>query len=130
MITPQQAQELLRGDFTTKKRTERLGNSQADFNSFTGAHIRSTPGDIALAEAAPELAELVASMYYMYAVQIEDVAGEVRFAKNVHVTTSDIMAAWWTSTPNTLLADHWRERTNANDVRIVRRLMADPEVAE
>lgn len=129
MMTPQQVQELLRGDFDTEKRTEWLGNSQADFDSFTGAYIRSTPGDIALAEAAPELAELVASMYFMYAVQIEDVTGKTRLAKSAYGTTTDIRDAWWTSTPNTALADHWRN-TNANDVRIVRRLMADPEVVE
>lgn len=130
MITPQQAQELLRGDFDTEKHTERLGNSQADFDSFTGAYIRSTPGDIALAEAAPELAELVASMYFMYAVQIEDVDGGIWFAKSELAPTSDIRNAWWTSAPNTTLADRWRERKIVADVRIVRRLMADPEVAE
>lgn len=71
----------------------------------------------------------VASMYFMYAVQIEDVTGKTKFATSAHGATSDIRDAWWTSAPNTALADHWRENTNANDVRIVRRLMADPEVA-
>lgn len=83
-----------------------------------------------LAEAAYSLAQTVASMYFMYAVQIEDVAGETRFAESAHGTTPDVRDAWWTSAPNTALADHWRENTNANDVRIVRRLMADPEVVE
>lgn len=72
----------------------------------------------------------VASMYCMYAVQIEDVAGETRFAKSAHGATSDIREAWWTSAPNVALADHWRESKVVDDVRIVRRLMSEPEVAE
>lgn len=86
--------------------------------------------DLPLIAAAPALAELVAGLRYEYAVQIEDVAGETRLAKSAHGTTSDINAAWWTSAPNTALADHWRERTNADDVRIVRRLVGEPEVVE
>ena len=130
MITPQQAQELLRGDFASEVRERMVGNLEAGFNSFDGAHIEGTPGDFALAEAAPELAELVASMYFMYAVQIEDVDGGIWFAKSELAPTSDIRNAWWTSAPNMALADRWRERKIVADVRIVRRLMADPEVAE
>lgn len=112
MITPEQARDMLHYE-------------SAD--GFTAPELCLTAELVA---RAPVMAEQIASMYCMYAVQIKDVAGEARFAKSAHGTTPDIREAWWTSTPNTALADHWRERTNANDVRIVRRLMSDPEVVE
>lgn len=139
MITPEEAQELLRGDFDTEKHTERLGNSQADFDSFTGAYIRSTPGDIALSEAAPELAELVASLHYEYAAQVE---------KDGHkyiVTDSD-EGHWLCGDDHKVLqdwhpcymdaeeyADSWNNIDGKRDgttARIVRRLAGEPEVVE
>lgn len=71
MITPEQAQELLRGDFASEVRERMVGNLEAGFTSFEGAHIEGTPGDFALTEAAPELAELVANMHYECAVQVK-----------------------------------------------------------
>lgn len=111
-MTPEQAQDMLHYE-------------SAD--GFTAPELCLTAE---LAAHAPAMAEQIASMYFMYAVQIEDADGKTGLAKSAHVTTTNIRDAWWTSTPNTALADHWRERTNANDVRIVRRLMADLEVVE
>lgn len=114
MITPQQAQELLRGDFASEVRERMVGNLEAGFNSFDGAHIEGTPGDFALAEAAPELAELVANMHYEYAAQVlED--------------------GWWrtlglrgTYKQAVALANLWRGDT----YRVARRLTTDWEVFE
>lgn len=111
MITPEQAQDMLHYE-------------SAD--GFTAPELCLTAE---LAAHAPVMAEQIASMFCMYAVQIEDTDGETRFAKSAHGTTKDVRDAWWTSTPNTALADHWRN-TNANDVRIVRRLVSDVEVVE
>lgn len=112
MITPEQAQDMLHYE-------------SAD--GFTAPELCLTAE---LAAHAPAMAEQIASMYFMYAVQIEDVAGEIRFAKSAHGATSDLRDAWWTTAPNTFLADHWRESKVVDDVRIVRRLMSEPEVAE
>lgn len=112
MITPEQAQDMLHYE-------------SAD--GFTAPELCLTAE---LAAHAPFMAEQIASMFCMYAVQIEDVAGETRFAKSAHGTTSDIRDAWWTTAPNVALADHWRESKVVDDVRIVRRLVSDVEVVE
>ena len=115
-MTPDEARELLDGDFATEKRTEWLGNSQADFDSFTGAHIRSTPGDIALAEAAPNLAETVAGMAWEYAVQVEDVDGGWRTLNDGWLSEHEACAR--------------RDGIPGTRARIVRRLVSDVEVVE
>lgn len=135
MITPKQAQDLLRGDFGTEKHTEWLGNSQADFDSFTGAHIRSTPGDIALAEAAPALAEQIASMRYEYAVQvIED--GRTWYVTKYKSLTSAPWGAAWLPTFNS--ADTLRRecvtelclQERRAQTFVVRKLASEPEVMD
>ena len=137
MITPEQAQELLRGDFGTEKRTEWLGNSQADFDSFTGSYIRSTPGDIALAEAAPALAELVANMRYEYAVQVllgDGAGGNVwHFADEDSLPFGSLKpheVRWYTKKEAQEILDAEVECFRPKDIRIVRRLVAAPEVVE
>ena len=134
-VTPEKARELLRGDFGTEKRTEWLGNSQADFDSFTGAHIRSTPGDVALAEAAPALAELVAGLRYEYAVQvIED--GRTWWVTNYKSLTSASWGAAWLPTFNS--ADTLRRECATElclqerraEMFVVRKLATEPEVMD
>lgn len=68
-MTPEYAKLLLAGDFGTQIQEDWVGNSQAGFTNFDGPFIETTPGDLALTEAAPILAERVASMRMEYAVQ-------------------------------------------------------------
>lgn len=131
MITPPQAQELLRGDFATEKHTERLGNSQADFDNFTGAYIRSTPGDIALAEAAPELAELVANMHYEYAVRLKGGWWVASTAAGELVPTTDPMRAlhhYHPGVASQIAAEAGKQI--GHECCVARRLTTDWEVAE
>lgn len=137
MITPEQAQDLLRGDFGTDESTEQLGNSHADFDSFTGAYIRSTPGDIALADAAPELAEQIANMRYEYAVQVllSDGAGGYvwHFADEDSLPFGSLKpyeVRWYTKKEAQEILDAEVDCFGPKDIRIVRRLAAEPEVAE
>lgn len=131
-MTPEKARELLDKSTPGPWRADDVSLCECctDVKASAAFVCTADMDDAPLIAAAPALAHLVASMYFMYAVQIEGVAGETRFAESAHGTTPDVRDAWWTSAPNTALADHWRENTNANDVRIVRRLMADPEVVD
>lgn len=83
-----------------------------------------------LAEAAYALAQTVAGMRYEYAVQLEDTTGETRFAMSMYNLTRNPEEAWWAPTPNAPLANHWRFSQTGLKVRIVRRLVSDPEVVE
>lgn len=83
-----------------------------------------------LAEAAPALAQTVASMHYEYAVLLEDMYGTKRFAKGSHTHTSYIDLASWSPSPNEFLADYWRENEPELKVSVIRRLKGDPEVVE
>ena len=80
--------------------------------------------------AAEQALRTLASMHYEYAVQLEDTTGETRFAMSMYNVTRNPEEAWWTPTPNAPLANHWRFSQTGLKVRIVRRLMADPEVVE
>lgn len=130
-VGPERAQELLNGDFGTERCTEWLGNSQADFDNFTGAYISSTPGDIALAEAAPELAQLVAGMRWEYAVQVS-VDGELwLFAHGgVKGTLDPIEPCWWFRTEEEARDFAKFRTTKRSTARVVRRLVSDVEVIE
>lgn len=116
MITPEQAQELLDGDFETETHPEWVGVVQADFDSFSGAYIRATPGHEALYEAASDLAHTVANMHYEYDY-------EVQFG--VHWTPQGYEFATAEDTRRVVA-----RRRRAAPARIVRRLVGVPEVVE
>lgn len=116
-MTPEQAQELLRGDFGSSEWCSIVGNLEAGVDRLGGSYITGTPGDFALVEAAPELAEQIASMHYEYAVQVLDEQWR---------TLSDA----WTSEEAARSRYNATPGKNTGRVRIVRRLAADPEVVE
>ena len=131
-MTPDKAQELLRGDFASDARQTRVGNLEANFDSFTGAYIAGTPGDFALTEEAGALAELVANMHCEYAIQ-ETSRGwylrEREDGKLVQVADpSD--ADWWYEQDACADYVRWLNTRAGYNVRIVRRLATDPEVVE
>ena len=115
-VTPQRAQELL----------DIANRGETDGQRPVTVAAKYAP----LAEAAPALAQTVASMHYEYAVQLEDTTGETRFAMSMYNVTRNPEEAWWTPTPNAPLANHWRFSQTGLKVRIVRRLATDPEVVE
>lgn len=115
-MTPEQAQELLRGDFASDAHQTNVGNLEAGMIS-TGTYIYGTPGDFALTEAAPALAELVASMHYEYAVQVKD---EQWRTLGDAWTSKQVARDRYNATPG----------KNTGRVRIVRRLVSEPEVVE
>ena len=116
-VTPDKARALLRGDFASDARQTSVGNLEANFDSFTGAHIAGTPGDFALTEEAGALAELAANMHYEYAVQVLDEQWR---------TLGDA----WTSKQAARDRFNATPGKNTGRVRIVRRLATDPEVVE
>lgn len=131
MITPEQAQELLDGDFESETHPEWVGVVQADFDSFSGAYIRATPGHEALYEAASDLAHTVANMHYEYAVQVkggwwvgENDAGEL-------VPTTDPMRAlrhYHPDVASQLAAEAGKQL--GHECCVARRLTTDWEVVE
>lgn len=130
-ITPDKAQELLRGDFASDAKQTLVGNLEANFDSFTGAHIAGTPGDFALTEAAPALAELVANLHYEYAVQGPDGRWVRETDDRKLELTIDPMRALRRYNP--FIIERLAEAASAQfngECRIVRRLVSDPEVVE
>lgn len=131
-ITPDKARKLLCGDFASDARQTSVGNLEANFDSFTGAHIAGTPGDFALTEEAGALAELVAGMHYEYAVQNAETGTCLREESDgVVVHTSDPLAADW----NTDLEEvqgyaAWITGEKLTEYRVMARLATDPEVVE
>lgn len=131
-MTPEEAQELLRGDFGSGERRPLVGNLEAGFDSFSGAYIEGTPGDFALTEAAPALAEIVANLRYEYAVQVGmadkfayafgDDSGNFKFGPLA-------LADWWQTDGEAadLVAD--LKGINPHTTAcVVRRLVGEPEV--
>lgn len=116
-MTPEQARELLRGDFASDAKQTLVGNLEANFDSFTGAHIAGTPGDFALTEAAPTLAETIAEMHYEYAAQVDHTRSD---------GTTWTKSSPWADTPEDAAAYSKQRKPD----RIVRRLVSDPEVVE
>lgn len=130
-ITPDKARALLRGDFASDARQTSVGNLEANFDSFTGAHIAGTPGDFALTEEAGALAELVANMHYEYAVQNVETGKWVRECGGVLIYTSGPSAADWnTDLGETQNFEEWITDETLTAHRIVRRLATAPEVVE
>lgn len=140
MITPEQAQELLDGDFETETHPEWVGVVQADFDSFSGAYIRATPGHEALYEAASDLAHTVANMHYEYAVQVIE-GGHTWYINNHKTLTSASWGAVWLPTFDS--ADDLRRQCvtelclqeRCAETFVVRKLtteleVIDPEVVE
>lgn len=114
-MTPEKARELLDGDFRTETHPEWVGDVHADFDSFSGAYLCATPGHKALYDAADELAEAVADMYYEYLVQVE------RFG----VWVGEERSSWG---PYSMAAS--RLPHAKGPARIVRRIVSKPEVIE
>lgn len=112
MITPDRAHDMLH---------------YSGHDGFTAPELCLTAELVA---HAPVMAEQIANMHFRYAVQITDVTGKTRFAKGLRGATLDIESALWTPEPHDSLADYWRGNSNVEEVRIVRRLMSDPEVIE
>lgn len=115
-MTPEQARELLRGDFASEVRERMVGNLEAGFTRFDGAHIEGTPGDFALTEAAPALAEQIASQHYEYDYEV--VFGDEWTPQGYEFVT---------------LEDAQRrvaERRRRTPARIIRRLVSEWEVVE
>lgn len=128
-MTPQQASELLDGDFKTETHPEWVGAVQADFDSFSGAYIRATPGHEALYEAAQELAETVSGLRYEYAIQVKRENGPWMYLRELSELYGDFTpnpsnAMWMDLEGATEEAGTWAE------ARIVRRLVSGPEVFE
>ena len=137
-ITPDKAQELLRGDFASDAHQTNVGNLEAG-TIITGAYIFGTPGDFALTEAAPALAELVASMHYEYAAQVE------KNGRKYIITDSD-EGHWLCGDDHKVLQDWHKDYMEAEDyayswnrhegkrdgttAHVIRRLVGEPEVAE
>ena len=117
-MTPDQARELLRGDFASDAHQTSVGNLEAGTVS-TGTYIYGTPGDFALTEAAPALAQTVANLHCEYAVRTS------RDGKSGYV----YMSSWCRSYDEA--ADRAVEVKRVNPhTTIVRRLVSDPEVVE
>ena len=131
-VTPDKARALLRGDFASDARQTSVGNLEANFDSFTGAHIAGTPGDFALTEEAGELAELAASMHYEYAVQNAETGTWLREESDgVVVHTSDPLAAdWGTDLEEAKSYAVWITGEKLTEYRVMGRLATDPEVVE
>lgn len=83
-----------------------------------------------LAAAAPALAELVAGLRYEYAVQVKEGRGYTQYASSYRSLTTELKDALWEDEPNRALAERWWARLPTCTVRVVRRLVGDPEVAE
>lgn len=109
MMTPEQAQELLA---LVEGRDASVLQEHLDWK------------DVAEALAT------IANLRYQYAVQVADATGDERLVSSFWNTTTEIdNDVLWTGFPNDALADHWRATTTL-DVRIVRRLIGELEVAE
>ena len=133
-VTPDKARALLRGDFASDARQTSVGNLEANFDSFTGAHIAGTPGDFTLTEEAGALAELVANMHYEYAVATGPDHSPAYAAMNSQgrfIGTTLALADWWQTKGEAQdLVDELRGENEHSTARIVRRLATDPEVVE
>ena len=133
-ITPEQARELLDGTTPRPWKIVAYGISCPELmiETFDGDTLAAEvePDDAPLIAAAPALAQTVANLHYEYAVQLEDTTGETRFAMSMYNLTRNPEEAWWAPTPNAPLANHWRFSQTGLKVRIVRRLVSDPEVVE
>lgn len=131
-MTPEKARELLDGDFKTETRTELVGDVQADFDSFSGAYISATPGHESLYDAADELAETVAGLWYEYTVQVP-VDGQWKYTKDdqygPELLDNQRDATWYPSLRDAAVwADLWDD--GKDTPRIVRRLVSEPEVID
>lgn len=113
-ITAERVCELLRGDFASDAHQTSVGNLEAGAIS-AGAYIYGTPGDFALTEAAPEIAEPVANMHYEYAVQLwtDGVGWETVCVFDTHAQ-----------------AESYAKPRRSDACRVARRLAADWESAE
>lgn len=96
-------------------------------------------GDVPLATAAPALAELVASMHYEYAVQVEKNGRK-------YIITDSTEGHWLCGDDHKVLQDWHSDYMEAEDyayswnkydaertgttARIIRRLVSEPEVVE
>lgn len=94
--------------------------------------IDTHPGNLPLAAAAPELAQLVAGMRYEYAVQVSSDGGETwRFAHGATKAIFDpIKPCWWFRTEEEAQDFAKFRTTKRSSARVVRRLVTDVEVVE
>ena len=129
-MTPEKARELLDG-----RTPSPWWWCETDYPEVTVYHekygIIAKSVDIEEADlicTAPDLAELVAGLRYEYAVQVTDKDGSVLYAKSYRTLSGDIEEAWWQDEPNEKLAEKWWSKIPACRVRILRRLVGDPEV--
>ena len=130
-ITPDKAQELLRGDFASDAKQTLVGNLEAG-TIITGAYIFGTPGDFALTEAAPALAQTVANLHYEYAVQETDRGWYLREREDGKLVkvADPADADWWYEQDACADYVRWLNTRAGYNVRVVRRLATDPEVVE
>lgn len=137
-MTPEQVRELLRGDFASDAHQTNVGNLEAGMVS-TGTYIYGTPGDFALTEAAPDMAEQIANMHYEYAAQVEKNGRK-------YIITDSTEGHWLCGDDHKVLQDWHSDYMEAEDyayswnkydaertgttARIIRRLVSEPEVVE
>ena len=132
-ISPERAQELL-DDATPGpwriSTTEGIGGL-----GFAEDFYQDDPrekANVALAAAAPELAQTIAGMRYEYAVQVSTDGGESwRFAHGGTKSTPDpIDPCWWFRTEEEARDFAKFRTTKRSSARVVRRLVTDVEVVE
>lgn len=134
-MNPQQAQKLLKGDFSTDIYVEWIGNAQLlAEDCYSDVFIKTTPGNIDLAESAWDLAEIVAGLHYEYAVQV-DTNYEKLYVYIEWVNDEGILslskiprlADWMPECKDAeSLAEDAREQFNTT-ARVIRRLVSEPE---
>lgn len=131
-MTPDKARELLEnaapGRWEYKDYTVYTNAGRDVLTIPDGVYGMIQEQDGPLVAAARDLAELVAGLRYEYAVQVTDKDGSVLYAKSYRTLSGDIEEAWWQDEPNEKLAEKWWSKIPACRVRILRRLVGDPEV--
>lgn len=122
-VSPEQAKELINGDFDTETRQEWAGSLQADFDNFSGAYINGTPGDFALADASVELAQTIADMKWEYTLTLSiDMGGSIEYEGYSPYAWNNLDAA------RMFVAR--QELPEGHQLHIMRRLVSAPEEVE
>lgn len=124
-VSPEQAKELLAGDFDTETRQEWAGSLQADFDSFSGAYINGTPGDFALADASVELAQTIAGMRWEYSLTVSIDMGDGSTDYEGYGSY-----VWYNNLAGAQDFVAREELPEGHQLHIIRRLVSDPEVVE
>lgn len=137
-MTPEKARELRAGDFDSSEWCSIVGNLEAGVDQLGGPYITGTPGDFALVEAGPALAELVAGLKREYALLVPvetGVPGEPvwKYFVRKHedgaaiVTQYPTIARWFEEGAD---LDLFARMNSIPTYRVVHRLASKPEVVQ